>query len=111
MATKKTSANNAGTTSKSTKLKPRPVVVTTQGNGIFIGTTDAPTGSAIVVLTQGRNVFYYTAETKGFVGIAARGLFKGCKVGPAAERLELRNVTSIVDATADAAKTWDGAGW
>jgi len=110
MATKKTPSKSAQS-KPTTKQKLRPVVVTTASKGIFIGLTDAPIGAETIILQQGRNVFYYTAETKGFVGIAARGLFNGSKVGPPADRLELRNITSIVDATAEAAKTWESAKW
>ena len=89
----------------------RPVVVTTAHRGVFIGETDAAVGAEVVVLQNGRNVFRWGAESKGFVGIAAKGLFSGSVVGPAATKLELRNVTAVIDATAEAAATWEQITW
>ncbi len=99
------------TASRTQKNKLRYVVVTTANRGIFIGQTDAPVGAETVVLKDGRNVFYFTAETGGFVGIASKGLFRGAKVGPAAERLELRNITAVLDASREAVETWSKIGW
>ena len=98
-------------TSRTTKPKLRHVVVTTANRGIFIGQTDAPVGAPVIVLTGGRNVFFYTAETDGFVGIASKGIFRGAKVGPAADRLELRNITAVIDASREAVETWAKVGW
>lgn len=89
MDTKKT------TTPKSAKL--RPVLVTTLHRGVFFGFTDAKENAKTVKLSKCRNVLYWPAECKGFLGLASNGPLRGAKIGPAAESVELRNITSITE--------------
>ncbi len=92
------------TASKTKYTKLRPVLVTTQHRGVFFGLTSAKEGAETVKLAGCRNVLYWPAECKGFLGLAANGPVKGAKLGPAADSVELRNITSIADlsaATAD----------
>jgi hypothetical protein len=84
-------------TPKSKAAALRPVLVTTQHRGIFFGLTSAKDGAETVRLSQCRNVLYWPQECKGFLGLAANGPKFGAKLGPAAESVELRNITSVID--------------
>lgn len=92
-------------TSKATKL--RPVLVTTLHRGVFFGFTSAKQGAEIVKLERCRNVLQWTAESKGFLGLAANGPKQGARLGPAALSVELRNVTSVTGMTPAAGATFE----
>lgn len=81
----------------------RPVLVTTLHRGVFFGLTDATDGETIW-LDQARNVLYWPAECKGFLGLAANGPKAGAKLGPAVDRLQVRNITSVSEIGEAAAK-------
>jgi hypothetical protein len=89
--------------------KERPVLVTTSHRGVFFGYT-TKTDGAIIKLRAARNCIYWSAETKGFLGLAATGPVKGCRIGPAAD-LELRDITSVAACTPEAVKAWESAPW
>ena len=92
MTTKKT------TTTKSAKL--RPVLVTTLHRGLFFGFTSAKDGDETIRLTKCRNILYWSAECKGFLGLAANGPKTGSKLGPAVDSVEVRDITSVADLSA-----------
>lgn len=95
-----------------TKTKPsaeRAVLVTTAHRGVFFGYSSKTDGETIK-LRDGRNVLYWSAACKGFMGLAANGPVSGCRVGPAAN-IELRNITSVTDVTAPAAKAFEAGPW
>ena len=94
---------------KTPNSEERMVVVLTQGNAIFCGwTTDAD--SEVVKLRAARQAVYYSADTKGLLGLAANGPGKDSRIGPPAD-VTVRNVTHVIECSADAAKKWEGAGW
>lgn len=78
----------------------RPVLVTTAHRGVFFGYAENTDGTTIK-LTRARNCVYWSADVKGFLGLAANGPTNGCRIGPAAD-LELRDVTSVSEVTAAA---------
>lgn len=89
--------------------KERAVVVTTAHRGVFFGyATDV--GGAIIKLRAARNCLYWPTEQKGFMGLAANGPVKGCRVGPAAD-IDLRDITSVIACTPDATAAWEAAPW
>jgi len=66
------------------KAKERAVVVTTQHRGVFFGyATD--TDAEIIKLSKARNCLSWSADVKGFMGLAATGPNKSCRVGPAVD--------------------------
>ena len=88
----------------------KPVVVTTAHRGVFYGigpVSDAPT----IRLTNARMVVYWSANVKGVLGLAATGPVGGCKVGPAVPAITLRDVTSVIEVSDEAAKAWEKASW
>jgi uncharacterized protein DUF6948 len=87
----------------------RAVVVTTEHRGVFFGSatdTDGPT----IKLRGARLCVHWTADLRGFMGLASHGPTKGCRIGPAAD-ITLRGITAVLEATDEAAKRWDEAPW
>jgi len=92
------------------KKKQQAVVVTTQHKGVFFGyaeSTDGPT----ITLTKARMCIYWTADLRGFMGLAVRGPQTGCKIGPAAESMIVRDVTAVVECTPQAVENWEKGIW
>ena len=89
-----------------------PVVVTTEHRGVFfgyLGTRDDD--NRRVTLTDARNCVYWSASTKGFLGLASTGPLDGSKVGPKVPELRLYNVTSITRCSDDATSRWESGPW
>lgn len=87
----------------------RAVLVTTAHRGVFFGYTTDTSGTAIQ-LRAARNCVYWTPDLRGFLGLAADGPTKDCKVGPAAD-LQLRDITSVAEVTPKAVERWEAAPW
>ena len=87
----------------------RPVLVTTAHRGVFFGYAEVTDGSTIK-LTRARNCVYWSADVKGFLGLAANGPSASCRVGPAAD-IELRDVTSVSEVSDEATKRWESHPW
>lgn len=87
----------------------RYVMVTTEHRGVFAGFAEKTDGD-VIQLKQARNCIYWAASVKGFMGLAANGPDKDCKIGPAAD-IELRKITSVVEVTPEAQKKWQDAAW
>lgn len=103
----------APTRKKATKprrtLLGRPVIVTTVHRGVFFGYATDTTGETIR-LTRARLCLYWSADVKGFMGLASGGPSDGCRIGPAAD-ITIRNVTSVLEVTPEAMKRWEAAPW
>jgi hypothetical protein len=92
-----------------TKKSERPVIVTTQHRGVFFGyATD--TDGATIDLKRARLCVYWSADLRGFMGLASIGPNKNCKIGPAAD-IQLRDITSVVACTPEAVTKWESAPW
>ena len=89
--------------------KGRAVVVTTAHRGVFFGYADDTDGETIK-LRGSRLCVYWSADVRGFMGLAANGPTKSCKIGPAAD-ITLRNITSVLEVTEAAEKAWNDAPW
>jgi hypothetical protein len=93
----------------SAKSVERPVMITTQHRGVFFGyATD--TAADRIKLRAARCALYWSKDVRGFLGLANQGPTKTCRIGPPAD-IELLNITSIVEVTADAVKAWEAAPW
>jgi hypothetical protein len=87
----------------------RAVLVTTEHRGVFFGyATDVQ--NETIKLRAARNVVYWSADCKGFLGLAATGPKKDCKVGPAAN-IELRAITCVAEVTPVAVTAFEAAPW
>jgi hypothetical protein len=91
------------------KAKERAVIVTTSHRGVFFGYATDTSGDTIK-LKRARNCVYWSSDCKGFMGLASQGPTEACRIGPAAD-IELRNVTAVLEVTADAAARWESAPW
>lgn len=90
-------------------MKERPVLVTTVHRGVFFGYSKNTDGERIQ-LRAARCAVYWSRDVKGFLGLANTGPSKSCRIGPPAD-VELRNITSVAEVTADATKAWEEAPW
>lgn len=88
----------------------KKVVVTTKHRGVFFGTL-VSRDKTDVVLSDARLCVYWSSLTKGFVGLASTGPLKGSKVSPAAPKLELLDVTSVVECSDEAVEKWESEPW
>jgi len=87
----------------------RPVLVTTQHSGVFFGYATATDGETIK-LRAARNCVYWSSDVKGFLGLAATGPTKACKIGPAAD-IDLRDITCVAECSVAATQAWESAPW
>lgn len=99
----------SGHTCDTPKPKGRPVLVTTAHRGVFFGYAEDTTGETIT-LNRGRLCLYWSADCKGFMGLASNGPTASCRVGAAAD-ITVRNITAVVEVTDSAANAWESAPW
>lgn len=83
--------------------------MTTVHRGVFFGYAKNTSGETIK-LRACRNIIYWPASNKGFLGLASDGPADGSRVGPAAD-IELRNITSVVEVSSAAVKVWEQGKW
>lgn len=87
----------------------RAVMVTTEHRGVFFGYATDIDGETIE-LKRARLCVYWSADVKGFMGLAAGGPSASCKVGPAAD-IVLRKITAVLAVTPEAVARWESAPW
>lgn len=87
----------------------RPVLVTTAHRGVFFGYAEDVDG-ATISLVHARLCVYWSADVRGFMGLAATGPTSGCRIGPAAD-IVLRDITAVVSVTPEAVDAWERAPW
>lgn len=88
----------------------RAVVVTTAHRGVFFGYAVDVAGE-IVTLKRARLCLYWSADVKGFMGLAATGPTRSCRVGPAVESMDLRSITAVLACSPEATEAWEKAPW
>jgi len=91
------------------KKKERAVLVTTAHRGIFFGYA-SETGGETIKLRAARLCVYWSADLRGFMGLASVGPNDNCKIGPAAD-IELRSITSVSEVSPEAIERWEKAPW
>ena len=91
------------------KNKERAVLVTTAHRGVFFGYAKETSGETIK-LRAARLCVYWTADLRGFMGLASHGPNKGCRIGPPAD-IELRDITSVTEVSTEASANWERAPW
>jgi hypothetical protein len=91
------------------KAKQRAVLVTTEHRGVFFGYASKTDGETIA-LSKARLCVYWSADVKGFMGLAANGPSATCKIGPPAD-ITLRAITAVAEVTPAAVKAWESAPW
>lgn len=91
-------------------MKAVPLVVTTE-RGVFFGYGEPKIDAQHVRLTAARMVVYWSADCRSVVGLAANGPSNGCRIGPKAPAIIVRNVTAVIECSEDAAKKFEDAPW
>ncbi len=91
------------------KAGERAVLVTTEHRGVFFGYATDTDGETIK-LSKSRLCVYWSADVKGFMGLASGGPTSGCKIGPPAD-ITLRAITAVLEVTPAAVKAWEAAPW
>ena len=94
---------------KKTSAVERAVIVTTEHRGVFFGYAGDTSGDQIA-LRASRLCLHWSADVKGFMGLAGTGPTKGCRIGPPAD-ITLRKITAVLEVTDAAAKAWEAAPW
>jgi uncharacterized protein DUF6948 len=89
--------------------KGRPVLVTTAHRGVFFGYADKTDGETIA-LKKARLCVYWSADVKGFMGLAATGPSSTCRIGPPAD-ITLRSITAVAEVLPKAVVAWESAPW
>ena len=84
----------------------KKVVVTTKHRGVFYGLLESRDCGEFV-LTDARVCMFWSKETRGFVGLASTGPLSDSRVSTAAPRLEVFDVTAVLECTDEAAKQWE----
>lgn len=90
-----------------------PVLVTADKRGVFFGyiAEMPPSCPAAITLRDARNCVYWTTETHGVFGLAAKGPGPGCRIGPKVPTLHIVGVTSVAECTPEAAARWGEETW
>jgi len=93
------------------KTKETAVMVTTEFRGVFFGYMTGLPENGSITLKRAQNCVYWSSDVKGFMGLAAAGPTKGCKIGPAVPSITLNKVTAVVEVSDEAAEKWMKAPW
>lgn len=93
------------------KSKGTAVLVTTEHRGVFFGYLVGEPSKEKVMLSDARNVVYWTNHERGFLGLASAGPGKGCRVGPQVSELTLWDITSVAAVSDEAKAAWEASPW
>jgi hypothetical protein len=86
------------------KTTERAVIVTTAHRGVFFGYASDTNGETIA-LKRSRLCLYWSADMRGFMGLASIGPNSSCKIGPPAD-ITLRSITAVLEVTPEAERRW-----
>ena len=86
------------------------VLVTTKHRGVFFGMFKEQNGTT-VTLAEAQNCLYWSADCHGFLGLAAKGPTKNCRIGPVVPEITVTDVTAVVACTDEAVKAWKAEPW
>lgn len=93
----------------------RAVVITTAKRAVVFGYTKEPSLAIIergaVTLEKARMCTYWSAATKGVMGLAGIGPQKGSRIGPQVQEVTLNEVTSVQVCSPAAVEAWEAAPW
>lgn len=90
----------------------KAVVVTTEHRGVFFGYIDPErVRDEQLELVNARLCVHWSMALRGFMGLAAQGPDKDCKIGPRVESITLRAITSVIECTPAAVERWEMGPW
>lgn len=86
----------------------KAVLITTEFRGVFFGyiKDDSKTPNEIT-LTGARNCIYWSSDIGGFLGLAAQGPSKNCRIGKRVSELTLYKITSLTPVENAAVEAWE----
>ena len=88
----------------------KAVLITTEFRGVFFGyLKDYKKAPEQITLTGARNCIYWSASVGGFLGLAAKGPDKECRIGVRVPEVTLYKVTSVTPVKDAAVKAWEAA--
>jgi len=87
------------------------VVVTTSYRGVFFGYVDAPSDAQTIRIENARMCVRWSEDVRSVVGLASSGPSAGCRIGPAVPAITLRDVTAVIECSAEAAQKFETAPW
>ena len=92
------------------------VVVCTSDRVVVMGEVSDDTPIEVpadgrMVLRNARMAVYYSADTRGEIGLATRGPQPGSNVSPAVDEIGIANVRSVVPASEEAVAAWEAEPW
>jgi len=88
------------------------VLVTTEFRGVFYGIIkDKENSPNEITLTDACNCISWSRRCGGFLGLAAEGPTRDCKIGKKVPEITLYKVTSITPVTDKANEVWRGKEW
>jgi hypothetical protein len=82
------------------------IVVLTEFKEIFWGKTEDKPDADILHLTGARQALYYSADTGGLLGLAAKGPADGSRIGPKVTALVVHRPVNVMASTKDADNVW-----
>lgn len=93
----------------------RAVVICTAKRGVFFGYT-TETGAELIARGHGtfaraRMCTYWSAETRGVLGLAGIGPQKGSRIGPQVPELTCESITAVMACSPEAIEAWEAAPW
>ena len=91
----------------------KPVVVTTEHRGVFFGYLEdgQDKSPSEITLTNCRMCVYWSANTKGVLGLAATGPTTDCRVTHRVPKMCAYKITAILDCTPEATEKWESGPW
>lgn len=88
----------------------KPCLITTEFRGVFYGEVKNDKNlPAEITLKNARNCIRWSSECNGFLGLAAKGPTKNCKIGAQINEITLYKITSVTPVSEEAADAWKTA--
>jgi hypothetical protein len=103
--------NKEADTMAKAKTEGRAVLVTTEHRGVFFGYLVGEATKEKVLLKNARNCVSWTQQERGFLGLAATGPGKSCRIGPVVPELTLWDITSVATVESEAVEAWEKSPW
>lgn len=85
-------------------------VVTTGKRGVFFGIVKNKKKDSLD-LHDAQMCVYWSSDVRGVLGLASSGPNKNCRITKAIPKIELNEITSVMDVTEEAYKNWKECFW
>jgi hypothetical protein len=85
-------------------------VVCTEKRGVFAGMVEDQSADPMTI-TEAQMCVYWDADTRGVVGLAAKGPTSGCRITDVAPSITVNGITAVMVTSEDAKKAWRSCPW